>query len=560
MRQQIIDILHKSTNLPKSQIENLLEIPPSENLGDYSFPCFTLAKQLKQPPQVIAQYLQKKILKIKSKELGKIETKGAYLNFFIDKKKFIKQALKEVSKKDFGRTNLGKRKKVMIEFSQPNTHKAFHVGHIRGTSIGESISRIYEFCGHKVIRANYSGDTGMHIAKWIWCYQKYHSKEKLQKDESWIASIYVDAVKKLKEDEKLQEEVNEINRLIENKKNKKINILWKKTRQLSIESWEKIYKELNTKFDKHYFESEVEKKGKAISQELVKKNIAKVSDGATIVDLKQYDIGVWVLLRKDGTVLYSAKDLALIEEKFREYKLSQSINVVADEQSLHFKQLIKTLELMKFKNLDKFKHLPFGMVRLPHGKMSSRTGNNILYSGFIKEITEYAKKRLKERSQKISQKEINKRSLILAIAAIKYSMLKQSPNKIITFKKEDALNFEGDTGPYILYSYARANSILKKIKTTKKLSLPKQLYENEIKLSKKLYNFPQVVQRAYKDLNSAHIANYSYQLGQTFNEFYHSCPVINSENEILRLELVKDFKKILKQSLNLLGIETLDEM
>ncbi len=554
MKQVIINEIHKATNLQKSKIE--IEIPPSPELGDYAFPCFVLAKELKQSPQKIAEDLKKKI---KSKDFEKIESNGPYLNFFVKKKILIKKILKDISKKDFGKIKV-KPEKVMIEFSQPNTHKAFHVGHIRGTSIGESISRINEFLGNKVIRANYSGDTGMHIAKWIWCYQKYHSKEKLQKDESWIASIYVDAVKHLKENENLQEEVNEINRLIENKKDKKINELWKKTRQLSIESWDKIYNELNTKFDEHYFESEVEKKGKEISQELVKKKIAEISDGATIVNLKKYNLGVWVLLRQDGTVLYSAKDLALIEEKFKKYNLDQSINIVANEQSLHFQQLFKTLELMKFGHLKKLKHLSFGMVRLPHRKMSSRTGDNILYSDFIEEITAYTTKRLKERSVKLNEKELKKRSLIISIAAIKYSMLKQSPNKDIIFKKEDALNFEGDTGPYILYSYARANSILKKIKNKKIKSKIKGLNQNEIKLAKKLAEFSEVVSKSYKDLNPAHLANYSYQLAQTFNEFYHSCPVINSENEKLRIELVKNFKNILNQSLKLLGIESLKEM
>lgn len=556
MKEQIISLIHKATNLPKPEIENLIEIPPSENLGDYAFPCFVLSKKLKQSPQKTAEDLAKKI---NSKDLAKIESKGPYLNFFINKPKLIKTVLKDISKKNFGKIKT-KPKKVMIEFSQPNTHKAFHVGHIRGTSIGESISRINEFLGNKVIRANYSGDTGMHIAKWIWCYQKYHSKEKLQKDESWIASIYVDAVKRLKENENFQEEVNEINRLIENKKDKKINELWKKTRQLSIESWNKIYRELNTKFDEHYFESEVEKKGKEISQELVKKKIAEISEGATIINLKKYNLGVWVLLRQDGTVLYSAKDLALIEKKFKKYNLDQSINIVADEQSLHFHQLFKTLELMKFRHLKKLKHLSFGMVRLPHGKMSSRTGDNILYSDFIKEITSYTEKRLKERSVNLNEKELRKRSVIISIAAIKYSMLKQSPNKNIIFKKEDALNFEGDTGPYLLYSYARANSILKKIKNKNSKLKIKNLEQNEIKLTKKLAEFPEVVSKSYKDLNPAYLANYSYQLAQTFNEFYHSCPVINSENEKLRIELVKNFKNILNQSLKLLGIESLEEM
>ncbi|MEK6880526.1 MAG: arginine--tRNA ligase, partial [Nanoarchaeota archaeon] len=259
----------------------------------------------------------------------------------------------------------------MMEFSQPNTHKAFHVGHIRGTILGESISRIFEFTGNKVIRANYSGDTGMHIAKWIWCYKNFHSKKLLTDDESWIAGIYVDAVKRLSDNEQLQEQVDEINRKLDSKEDKKLNELWSKTRKLSIKSWEKIYEELDTKFDKHYFESEVEESGKEISKDLVKKGIAVISDEAVIMDLEKYNLGIWVLLRKDGTVLYSAKDIALAKRKCNDYKLDKSIIITADEQNLHFQQLIKTLELMNFSKKNIFSHIGYAVVRLPHGKMSS---------------------------------------------------------------------------------------------------------------------------------------------------------------------------------------------
>jgi len=204
----------------------------------------------------------------------------------------------------------------MVEFSQANTHKAFHVGHVRGTSLGESISRIIEFSGSKIIRANYQGDTGMHVAKWIWCYTKYHPKEKIISDEKWIASIYVDAVKRLAENPELQIEVDKINENLYKKDNKKLNELWSRTRKLSLNSFEKIYKELNTRFDFYFFESRVEKRGKEIANELVRKKLAKISEGATIIELEKYGLGVWVLLRKDGTILYSSKDLALAEQKF----------------------------------------------------------------------------------------------------------------------------------------------------------------------------------------------------------------------------------------------------
>jgi arginyl-tRNA synthetase len=563
-KEEIIKILEKQTKLKKEEISNMLEAPNNSELGDFAFPCFKLSAIFKKNPVEIAKQIQKEIKP--SKEIEKVEAKGPYLNFFLEKTSLATDVIKTIlkEKEKFGQ---GKdKKKIMIEFSQPNTHKAFHVGHIRGTSLGESLVRISEFEGNEVIRANYSGDTGMHIAKWIWCYTKFHAKEKMREDEAWIASIYVDAVKRLAKDEKLQEQVDEINRKIEDKSDKKINELWTRTRRLSIDSWKSIYKELGAKFDVHYFESEVELRAKEIAQELVKRNIAKISEEATIMDLEKYGLSVWVLLRRDGTVLYSAKDLALAERKLKEYpKLDHLVILSGDEQNLHFQQLFKTLELMKVKSKESFSHIGFGMVRLPEGKMSSRTGQNILYSDFKKEVVDYAKDEIKKRFPKLSMKEIEERALKISIAAIKFSMLRQGSAKSIIFSKEEALSFEGDTGPYIQYSYARASSILRKAKEENKkadLKLKKGLIieEKEALLIKKLAEFPAIVKNSYKNLAPSTLANYSLELAHSFSEFYHACPVINSENESFRLSLVEAFRIVLKNSLYLLGIEVMDEM
>ena len=565
MKGRIAKLLKKALDeigieLKEKQIENILETPPSSELGDYSFPCFSLKERLKENPSKIALELKKKISS--SEDIDSVQAVGPYINFFLNKEKIAEKIIKEIltKKEKFGSSNL-KPGKTMIEFSQANTHKAFHVGHVRGTSIGESLARILEFSGEKIVRANYQGDIGMHVAKWLWCYKKYHSKEKLKKDESWIASIYVDSVKRLAQNEKLQEEVDAINRKLFEGKDKNLIALWKKTRKLSLDSFEIIYKQLNTHFDKYFFEGQFEKKGKEIANKLVKKGIAKISDGAVIVDLNKYNLGVWVLLRRDGTVLYSAKDLALAEKKFKEFKITKSIYVVGAEQKLYFQQLFKTLELMKFKNAKNCVHIPVTEVRLPWGKMSSRTGDNILYSSFIDEITEYSKKEIKKRFPSISKKELERRALKISIAAIKYSMLKQNPNKFLIFNKEEALNFEGDSGPYILYSYARASSILKKVnKPRKQFTIDKKLEKPEFELIKKMLQFKDVVIGAYNNMNPSVIANYSYQLSQLFNEFYHSCPVINSDNESFRLALVDSFRQVLKNSLFLLGIETIEQM
>jgi arginyl-tRNA synthetase len=403
----------------------------------------------------------------------------------------------------------------------------------------------------------------MHIAKWIWCYQNYHKNEKLRDDEDWIARIYVDAVKRLAEKEEFQAQVDEINRKIESKEDKEINELWEKTRALSIKSWEKIYSQLGTHFDAHYFESEVELEGKKEAESLLKEGIAVMSDDAVIIDLKEYNLGVWVLLRKDGTVLYSAKDLALAIRKVKEFKADRYIVIVGDEQRLHFQQLVKTLGLMKFEKAKDYGFITFGMVRLPTGKMSSRTGDNILYSSFMEEVLAASKEEIKKRFPEISEKELEGRALAISISAIKYSMLKQDSNRAIVFNKEEAISFEGDTGPYLQYSYARASSILRKAeeakRTGKKIKII-DIADKELGLIKKLLGFPEISDKAARDFAPNLIANYAYTLAQTFNEFYHSSQVIGSKEQEFRLMLVKKFRIVMKQALSLLGIDVLEEM
>ena len=571
-KQKIVDLISKATNLPKERVNHLVETPPNPDLGDYSFPCFVLADPknydemwedvekdffIKKSPADIATHLKDLIQKKLPTEVERVDTKGPYLNFFLDKKKLAAQVIKINS--NYGKGKQGG--KIMVEFSQPNTHKAFHVGHIRGTSLGESLARIFEMSGKKVVRANYSGDTGMHIAKWIWCYLNYHSKEKLTDDESWIAGIYVDAIKRLTANEKFQEQVKVINKKIEDKSDKKINELWKKTRQLSIKSWNRIYSELGTRFGRHYFESELEESGKKFAQNLVKKEIAEISDGATIVNLEKYNLGIWVLLRQDGTVLYSAKDIALAKKKLEEQSLDEFLIITGDEQNLHFRQLFKTLELMKFAKKDKFHHIGFGMVRMPTGKMSSRTGDNILYSNFKEGLAEFAKKNIKKKWKNISKKELETRALKIAIASMKYAMLSQDTNKLIIFDKEKALEFEGNTGPYLQYSYARASSIIKKAKLkSSPQSKISDLSKSEQELIKNISNFPEKVEIAGKKMNPAIIANYAYGLAKSFNEFYHASKVIGSKEQAFRLKLIEAFRITLKNALFLLGIEVMEEM
>ena len=559
MKEEIAKIISHSSKVLYEDAIHLIEVPTNSSFGDYSFPCFVLAKKLNNNPVEVAKELSEELNKTEYKGIYLIEHKGAYLNFFIDRRIFAANLLKEFEKNKFGYVKQDN-KKVVIEFSQPNTHKAFHVGHIRGTSIGESLSRILEYHGNKVIRVNYSGDTGMHVAKWIWGYTKFHNKEKLKDDEKWIAGIYVDAVKRLEENKEYESEVELVNQKIVSREDKKLNDIWKKSRSHSIKSWKPIYKDLNTRFDKHYFESQVEEDGRIIAEGLLDKEIAS-RDDAIFINLDEYELGVWVLVRKDGTVLYSAKDIALAYKKTRELPADEYFVLVADEQKRHFEQLLKTLELMKFLKKEHYKSLTFGLVKLPHGKMSSRTGDNVLYSDFINELSEHARKGFEKRGEK---KNLKERARTIAISAIKYSMLKQDQNKQIVFDPKSAISFEGDTGPYLLYSYARANSIIKKIKGFKKIKV-KDLKVNfisdiENNLIKKIYIFPDIVTRAYQQKTPNLIANYAYELSQLFNEFYHQVAVIGSPEEKFRAKLVEAFMKTLKKCCDLLGIDVLEKM
>jgi len=559
LKKEIINILKKETKLE----EVSLEIPPDPKLGDYAFPCFALSKTLKKSPVEIAKELAGKIKP--EKTIKEVKATGPYLNFFIDRQVLGKEIIKDIlKKKDKFGTGKKKKDKIMVEYSQANTHKAFHVGHLRGTSLGESLARILKFYGYDVVQANYQGDTGAHVAKWMWCYLKFHNGEEPPKEnpEKWIASIYVEAVKKTDED--TQKEIDEINYRLENSLDPKLAELWKKSRQWSLDSLELVYKDLDAHFDNYFFEREVEGRGRDISQELVKKGIAKIDEGATVVDLNEYGLGVWILLRKDGTCLYSAKDIALAERKFKEFMIDKSLYVVGAAQSLHLKQLFKTLELMKFKQAGKCYHLSFNEVRLPTGKMSSRTGENILYSELKEELLEKIKDEVEKRHVDWDKGRKEKSIKSIFSSAIKFDMIVQDPNKNIVFEIEKAMDFEGETGPYIQYAHARICSIIKKndYPIKDKINADKLSAKEEEKVISLLKTYPDIIAESAEQYKPNSLARYLLELSQAFNEFYHTCPILQADEETknARLNLILAVKQVLSEGLFLLGIESPEEM
>lgn len=566
MKKAVVKVLKKAlkekeVSLKDKEIERMIEIPPNPELGDYSFPCFSLAEKLKDNPSQIAIELREKIGDAPATDFEDVQTKGPYINFFVNRKSLARQVVWDaiLKRKDYGQNKVGKGKRTMVEFSSPNTNKPLHLGHLRNLAIGESVSRILEFNGEKVIRASLNNDRGIHISKSMLAYQKW-GKEKTPEDKKVKPDHFVGEFYTLfnkKKTKKLEKEAQELLKKWE-QRDRRTLLLWKVMTNWALKGFDQTYKKFGIKHDVTFFESNLWKKGKDFIKEgLDKKLFTKSKTKEVKINLKKEGLGEKVLLRGDGTSLYIVPDMALAKIKFDKYKLDRSIYVVGNEQEYHFNVLFSILNKLDFENKGMI-HLSYGMVNLPEGKMKSREGTIVDADDLIEKVRLMAEKELKKR-EKLSKSELKKRSLIITLAAIKYMLLKIDARKNMLFNPKESINFEGNTGPYILYSYARASSIMKKAPEQKKFKVY-DLEPKETELIKKLSQFPEIVFDAYKNLNPSIIANYSYQLAQIFNEFYHACKVISSEQEAFRLALVQSFRQVLKNSLKLLGIETLEEM
>lgn len=567
MREKAIRLLKNA--IEHSQIKSkinpgdFLEIPKDLEKGDLAFPCFFLAKELKENPHDVAIKLREEIKEF-SPEFEEVQVEGPYINFFINKKTMAINLINSLKKKKNNYEKKEKSKKtIMVEFPSPNTNKPLHLGHLRNMSIGESISRLYEFQGFQVIRANLNNDRGIHICKSMLAYEKWGKnktpKEEKKKSDHFVGDYYVLFNKHAKENKKLEKDAQELLQKWE-EGDKEIIKLWRKMNTWALDGFKETYKRFGIKLEKEYFESQIYKEGKEIILEGLKKRIFKKNkDGAIIIDLSKENLGEKVLLRSDGTSIYITQDIYLAKKKFEDFSLNESIYVTGNEQNYHFNVLFNVLEKLKIADKSKLKHLSYGMVNLPNGRMKSREGTVVDADDLMDEIQNMIKADLKSR-QKLNKKELEKRSLKLALSAIKYFLLKVDINRDISFDPKKSISFEGDTGPYLEYSYTRANSITKRSKNKQELIIPEELEDKEKDLISKLNGFKKAVNDAFNSMNPAIIANYAYKLSQTFNEFYHACPVINSEYESFRISLIEVFKKILKKSLYLLGIETVDKM
>lgn len=547
-----------SGKLTEQEIQRLIEIPPSEEMGDFAFPCFSLSRIFRKNPAIIADELSKSLHL--PPEIEKVTAVSGYLNFFINRKILAQKVINESLKATFGKQNRGQ--SIVVEFSSPNSNKPLHLGHLRNMSIGESVSRILQFCGNSVFKTSINNDRGVHICKSMLAYdllgENSTPEESGKKSDHFVGDYYVLFSKKAAEDQSWNEKAQELLRKWESGDPHTVE-LWKKMNKWAFEGFQKTYRLFGISFHKEYFESQIYKSGKEIINEgLEHKIFAKREDGAVIVDLKSEKLGEKVLLRPDGTSVYIVQDLFLALLKDKEYHYDRSIYVVGNEQEYHFKVLIAIFQKLGYSIADKMKHLSYGMVELPEGKMKSREGTVVDADDLIAETKELAVEELKQRYT-LTDDEMNDRSLKIALSAIKYQLLKIDITKTMLFDPKKAISFEGDTGPYLLYSYARAASILRKAAQSSDPQIP-ELDITELRIIKKLSLFPDAVNAAAEKLSPSIIANYAFELSQIFNEFYHACQVIGSKEQSFRLHLVGSFKSVLKSCLWLLGIEEIEEM
>ncbi len=559
-RQDVLKILTRA--IPKKECESCLEKPP-ENIGsDLAFPCFVMAKKLKRNPAEIAREISEKLKP--SGLVGEVNFYGPYVNFFIDWEAASEKLIRGILKEDraYGKA-AARKEKFMIEYAHPNTHKAFHIGHVRNIALGESLCRVLDKAGYKVVRTNYQGDIGPHVAKCIWGFLNiYKGKSPANDKGRWLGKVYKDGARKIAKSKKAEKEMREINSQLYSR-DKKILPVWKKTRQWSLDYYNEIYNDFWVKFDRLYFESEVEAQGLKISEGLVRKGLAKVSDDAIIADLEKQGLGIFVLVTKDKTPLYHAKDLALAELQVKEHKPDRIIHVVGSEQTTYFKQLFRFLEIMKWRHYAKEMHLVYELVNLGTGKkMKSREGEVILYDELKDKILALARKETKKKNPRLSGKELDKISRMVGMGALKYSMISQSPGKVIVFDWDRVLSFDGNTGPYLQYSHARARSILRKAGKTGKPDSGVLTHEKEVSLLRKMAEFPDVVKRSAEDLRPHYIAGYAFDLATRFNEFYQSVPVLKADavSRPSRLAMVEAFSLVIRNALDLMGIDVPERM
>lgn len=681
------------STLSANDLVQLIESPKDPRLGDLALPCFTLAKSLRRPPPALAGELARAIPT--GALIARVDSVGPYLNLCVDKGSLATELIPAILRGDHLAPRERKADRVMVEYSQPNTHKAFHVGHVRNASLGDTLTRLFEWCGYTTMPVNYIGDEGAHVAKCLWLYRrsnetppadhrgeflgKFYSKavelldlgaltrapfpgviaariasvEQHPKEPKWsllgvetpggtvsvvtaghgvapsdivpyapvgvvfngktigavdkggvqssgmvlseleygtsednqklaklppetalgtsvvelgrIAGAVSEGVGVLEELKRRESEVSAVLQGLE-KPDPQIHALWKETKQWSLDEYYAVYRWLNCRFDHYFFESEFAEAGKEIARDFQKQGILIESEGAVGADLSKYGLGFCILIKRDGTANYATRDLALARRKFEQYRIDRSIYVVDDQQTHHFKQVFKVLELAGYEQVKKCFHLAYAQVVLPSGKMSSRKGTVIYFTQLQERLLSRINSEFLDKYKgEWPAEEIETAAHRIALATMRYGMLSQAADTKIVFDLDAWTNKSGNTGPYMMYAYARIRSIMRELGALDLSNADYRLltHETEQAVILELTRYHEVVEQSLAAYSPHILAGYVYELARAFSRMYQNCSVVNAETPDLRLAragLVDAAGQVLRHGLGLLGIETIERM
>lgn len=560
-------ISEKCEGLQREEVKRSIEIPTDSKMGDYAFPCFKLAKVFRKSPQLIAKDIAEKLSD--NDIFSKVEQVNAYVNIFINFERIAEETIGSVIKsgEKYGESNIGNNKTIIVEFSSPNIAKPFHIGHIRSTVIGNSIYKLYEKIGYKVVRINHLGDYGTQFGKLIAAYRRWGSEDELIKEPiksllGWYTKFHEEAEKNPElNDEARKAFANLEHGSLEEKR------LWEIFRKYSLEEFERVYKLLGIKFDSYAGESFYTDKMPQIIEELKDKGLLIKSQGAEIVDLEEYDLGACMIEKSDGTSLYATRDIAAAIYRKYHYEFDKCIYVVASQQNLHFKQWKKVLELMGYEWQKDCIHVPFGLVMLEDGAMSTREGRVVFLEDVLNQAISKTKEIIDEKNPDAPNvEEISKQ---VGVGAVVFNELSNNRIKDYTFSWNHVLNFDGETGPYVQYTYARASSVIRNASASdmdkvKNCNIEcKYINSDSAKnLIKLIYRIPEVIiDSAYKDEPSI-LTRHTIDVAQAFNKFYHDEHIlVDDEYErCAKLALVETSRIAIANCLKLIGIEAPERM
>ena len=550
--------------MTEDELLKLFEIPPEEKMGDYALPCFTMAKKLHKNPAQIAAELTEKLNKQKSiLEIEKVENVGAYCNIYLNRELYVEKCMKQLQEGNYGVRQLGTGKTVCIDYSSPNIAKNFHVGHLRTTVIGNSLYKIYQKLGYQVIRINHLGDWGTQFGKLIVAYKRWSSEELVkEKGIEELLHIYVKYNAEAEKDKGLISEAREWFVKMEQNDKEALKI-WNWFKEISMVEFKRVYDLLGISFDSYLGESFYRDKVPALVQELKDKGLLVESQGAQVLDLEAYDMPPCLITKSDGGSIYHSRDIAAILYRKEQYHFEKCLYVTGLEQSLHFKQIFKAIEVMGYDWADGLVHVPYGLVSLAGEKLSTRNGNIIYAEDILKEAIERAYNAIIEKNPTLSDKEGTARKV--GVGAIIFHDLFNQRIKNVDFSWKEVLNFDGTTGPYVQYTYARAKSVLRKYgKPVETGNINYAVLTDDVAypLIKILSGYEDAVVTAAEKYEPSVVARYVIALATAFNRFYHDCPILQaSEKEkIARLYLTNLVQKVLRDACELLGMECPEEM